>query len=579
MLIKKNLNIFFKFLEKKEKANFYLIIFFQFIGSILEACGIALILPVLGIILGQETGLFSNFVLYFEESFNFSSKEYLLIISVIIILIFFVFKNFILTLIYKKIFSFAYEIQYKIKSKVYSHFINQKYHKFTEKGSSEMISTISVDLNIFTQNFVVSLLIFLTEFFVLLMISILLLVIEPSGFFLISFITLVFIFIFMKFFKRKLNSLGEKKEVFEEKMQKIINNSLNSFQITKIHNKENFFLEKFNNFNKESSFLYGKFMFFQNVPRLFFEILIIILLTILIFVMMKLNYNFDEIFIKVAIFSASAFRVMPSINRLTYTYQGIVFSTSTLQKISVLSKEISNSEKMENNANTHKYKVNNFNHELSLSNITFKYDENIVLDSLNLKIKKGEALGIYGSSGGGKTTLINLIAGLIKPQTGTIYLDEKEVEIDNPNWQNHIGYVPQSINLLDDTIINNITFCEEKENEKELLFNVAKQAQILDLIENFGNKKIGERGLRMSGGQLQRLSIARALYKKPSILIFDEATNALDELTEKRVFDTIYSLKGKVTLILISHNINNLDRCDSKFELKKGKLKKIELLN
>lgn len=575
MLIKKNLNIFFDFLEKKEKIKFYYIIFLQFIGSLLEAFGIALILPILGIILGQESNFFSNILINLSDIINFSDKESLLIISIIVILIFFIFKNFILAFIYKNIFSFAYEIQYKIKSRVYSHFINQKYYKFTEKGSSKMISTISVDLNIFTQNFVVSLLIFLTELFVLIMISLLLLLIEPNGFFLISFITLLFTFIFMKFFKRKLNFLGEKKEDFEEKMQKIINNSLNSFQITKIHNKENFFLEKFNFFNKETSYLYGKFMFFQNIPRLFFEILIIVLLTILILVMIKLGYNFDEIFIKVAIFSASAFRIMPSINRLSYTYQGIVFSSSTLDKISSLSKEISKVENKSSIIKSNKTNILDFRSEFELSGISFKYDKNLVLNNLNLKIKKGEAIGIYGLSGGGKTTLINLIAGLIKPESGKIILDSKEVEIDNSNWQNLIGYVPQSVNLLDDTIINNITFCENNNGNKKFLMEVANQAQISELINNYGDKIIGERGLRMSGGQLQRLSIARALYRKPSILIFDEATNALDSSTETKVFDTIYSLKGKVTLILISHNVNNLNQCDQKFKLENGKLNKI----
>ena len=575
MLIKKNIKIFFNFLEKKERLNFYFIIFLQFIGSILEACGIALILPVLGIILGQETNLFSNLLMNYDGIFNFSDKENLLILSIFVILIFFIFKNFILTFIYKKIFSFAYNTQYKIKSKIYSHFIKQNYQKFTEKGSSEMISTISVDLNIFTQNFVVALLIFLTEFFVLLMISLLLLIIEPNGFFLVSFITLIFIYIFMKFFKKKINSLGEKKEEFEERMQKIINNSLNSFQITKIHNKENFFLEKFNFYNKETSFLYGKFMFFQNVPRLFFEVLIIVLLTILIFIMMKLNYNFDEIFVKVAIFSAAAFRVMPSINRLSYTYQGIIFSSSTLLKISALSKEIKNTKELLNINNENRLKLSNFNNELHLQNIFFKYGEKPILNNLNLKIKKGQAVGIYGVSGGGKTTLINIIAGLVSPDEGKILLDGKEVKVDNSDWQNFIGYVPQSVNLLDDTIINNITFCENNKNDDEFLIDVAKQAQILELIKDSGNKNVGERGLRISGGQLQRLSIARALYKKPSILIFDEATNALDESTEKKVFDTIYSLKGKVTLILISHNLNNLNKCDLKFKLNYGKLDKI----
>ncbi len=570
MIIKKNLEIFLKFLEKKQKAKFYFIIFLQLIGSILEAFGIALILPILGIILGQETNLFSGFLNNITSSYSFINKEYLLIISIIIIFLFFVLKNTILMFVYKKIFTFAYEIQQMVKSKVYSHFINQKYYKFTEKGSSKMISTISVDLNIFTQNFVVSLLIFLTELFVLIMISILLLVIEPSGFFLIASITLLFVFIFLKFFKKKLHSLGEKKEVYEERMQKIINNSLNSFQITKIHNKEEFFIKKFNIFNKESSFLYGKFMFFQNIPRLFFEILIIILLVVLIFVMIKLNYTFDNIFIKVAIFSAAAFRVMPSINRLTYTYQGIMFSSSTLDKISLLANEMNDPKTMQEKTNITDEKNIEFENEILLKNICFNYGNNKVLKNLDLKIKKGQAIGIYGDSGGGKTTLVNLISGLIKQDSGSVIIDSKEVKIDNSEWQKLIGYVPQNINLLDDTIINNITFSDDDNYDPNFLEKISNQSQISDFIKSNGNKKIGERGLRMSGGQLQRLSIARALYKKPSIIIFDEATSALDLETEKKVFNTIYSLKKDKTLIIISHNIKNLDECDAKFKLENG---------
>jgi ABC-type bacteriocin/lantibiotic exporter with double-glycine peptidase domain len=266
---------------------------------------------------------------------------------------------------------------------------------------------------------------------------------------------------------------------------------------------------------------------------------------------------------------------MPSINRLSYTYQGIIFSTSTLLKISALSKEIKSPKELLNINYENRLKLSNFNNELHLQNIFFKYGDKPILNNLNLKIKKGQAVGIYGVSGGGKTTLINIIAGLVSADEGKILLDGKEVKVDNSDWQNFIGYVPQSVNLLDDTIINNITFCENNKNDDEFLLDVAKQAQILELIKDSGNKNVGERGLRMSGGQLQRLSIARALYKKPSILIFDEATNALDETTEKKVFDTIYSLKGKVTLILISHNLNNLNKCDLKFKLSDGKLDKI----
>ena len=487
-------------------------------------------------------------------------------------LIFFIFKNAALALIYKKVTNFAFSIQYKIKSKVYSHFIKQQYQKFSEVGSSNLISTISVDLNIFTQNFIISLLLFISEFFVLLMISILLLLVEPAGFLLIIFCALIFILLFYKFFKNRLKEFGDEKEKNEIVLQKIINDSLSSFQITKIHNKEDFFINKFNIFNHKTSFLYGKFVFLQTIPRLFLELLIIILISILIFVMIKFNYSFNEIFIKIAIFSAAAFRVMPSINRLTYTYQSIIFSSATLKKISLINDEIL-STKNKNIEKKEKSKIKvNFKDSLRMENISFNYGNNKILENINLKIKKGEAIGIYGASGGGKTTLINLISGLLQPSNGKIFLDNTELKIHNAQWQKIVGYVPQAINLLNDTIINNITFCDDHVDH-ELLKKISIESEISELIINEGNKEVGEKGLKMSGGQLQRLSIARALYKKPEILIFDEATNALDEETEKKLLDTIYSFKGKITLIIISHNLKNLDKCDAKYKLENGNFK------
>jgi len=511
MIVKKNLDIFLRLLGKKEKLLFQYVVFLQLGGSILEAFGIALIIPILGIILGQDGSNFF-FLKDINESLNISNKGSLLMFLVATMLLFFIFKNAFLAFIYKKIYNFAYNIQYNIKSKVYSHFIKQKYQKFTEVGSSNLISTISVDLNLFTQNFIGSLLIFTAELFVLLMISILLILIEPAGFLLMSLCALIFIFFFYKFFKNKLKEFGDEKEKSEVELQKIINDSLSSFQITKIHNKEDFFINKFNIFNHKTSSLYGKFVFLQNIPRLFLELLIIILISILIFVMIKFNYTFNEIFIKIAIFSASAFRMMPSINRLTYTYQSILFSTATVEKISLINDEILSAKNEDILKEQQNKKLVNFKDSLRMENISFNYGSIKILDNINLKIKKGEAIGIYGTSGGGKTTLINLISGLLQPSSGKIFLDNKELEINNSQWQKKIGYVPQSINLLNDTIINNITFCDDH-LDHELLKKISIDSQISELIINEGNKEVGEKGLKMSGGQLQRLSIARALYK------------------------------------------------------------------
>jgi ATP-binding cassette, subfamily B, bacterial PglK len=571
MIISKNLNIFLRLLGKKEKLLFQYVVFLQLGGSILEAFGIALIIPILGIILGQDgSNLF--FLRDINESLNISNRSSLLMFLVATMLLFFIFKNTVLAFIYKKIYNFAYNIQYNIKSKVYSHFIKQKYQKFTEVGSSNLISTISVDLNLFTQNFIGSLLIFTAELLVLLMISILLILIEPAGFLLMTLCALIFIFFFYKFFKNKLKEFGDEKEKNEAELQKIINDSLSSFQITKIHNKEDFFINKFNIFNHKTSSLYGKFVFLQTIPRLFLELLIIILISILILVMIKFNYTFNEIFIKIVIFSAAAFRMMPSINRLTYTYQSILFSTATLKKISMINDEILTTKNADILKEKKNKKLVNFKNSLRMENISFNYGSTKILENINLRIKKGEAIGIYGASGGGKTTLINLISGLLQPSSGKIFLDNTELEIHNAQWQKIIGYVPQSINLLNDTIINNITFCDDHLDHK-LLKKISIESQISELIINEGNREVGEKGLKMSGGQLQRLSIARALYKKPEILIFDEATNALDEETEKKLLETIYSFKGKITLIIISHNLKNLDSCDAKYKLENGNFK------
>ena len=571
MIVKKNLDIFLRLLEKKDKLSFHYVVLLQLGGSILEAFGIALIIPILGVILGQEGSNFF-FLSDINESLNISNKGSLLMFLVAAMLLFFTFKNLVLAVIYKKVYNFAFNIQYKIKSKVYSHFIKQKYQKFLEVGSSNLISTISVDLNLFTQNFIISLLIFVSEFFVLIMISILLILIEPAGFLLMTLCALIFIFFFYKFFKNKLKEFGDEKEKNEVELQKIINDSLSSFQITKIHNKEEFFINKFNIFNHKTSFLYGKFVFLQTIPRLFLELLIIILISILVFVMIKFNYSFNEIFIKIAIFAAAAFRMMPSINRLTYTYQSILFSTATLKKISLINDEILATKNKDILKEQKSKKLVNFKDSLRMENISFNYGSNKILDNINLNLKKGEAIGIYGASGGGKTTLINLISGLLQPSSGKIFLDNTELEIHNAQWQKIIGYVPQSINLLNDTIINNITFCDDH-LDHELLKKISIESQISELIINEGNREVGEKGLKMSGGQLQRLSIARALYKKPEILIFDEATNALDEETEKKLIETIYSFKGKITLIIISHNLENLDNCDVKYKLENGNFK------
>ena len=552
-----NLSKFKLLLNKKDRNYFNIILIYQFLGSVLEAFGIALILPLLSIFLNQE----NQFIDFYSNLFGLE-KDKLLISGLLIIIIFYFLKNLILGIIYKKVFNFAFKLQYFIKSTVYSDFINQKFKKFISKGSSNFMSVLSVDLNIFTQNFIIGLLVFLTEFFVILSVSIFLFIYEPFGFLALGLISFIFIFIFIKTFRKRINKLGDDKQIAEEKLQKILNNTINSFQALKIFGKEKFFEKKFNVFNYDSSYLYGKFNFFQHLPRLIFEVFVVFLMVSLVSVLYLKGYTFDQMFIKIAIFAAAAFRLMPSINRIVYCYQGIVFSEATLNKIidfNTLNKNL-------------KQNIKNFNQnfeELELKKINFKYKDKEIFKDLSIKIKKGEFIGVYGESGSGKTTFVNIISGLLEPENGEYCLNSKNIKVSNENWKNIFGYVPQFVNLIDDTLIQNITMCDPKEINYNLFNDVCNKMKIQELIDKYGKENIGERGIKISGGQFQRINLARALYHKPSVLIMDEATSALDNETERKILDTVLELNSKenLTVILISHKLENLKSCNRKFLL------------
>ena len=552
-----NLSKFKLLLNRKDRNHFNIILIYQFLGSVLEAFGIALILPLLSIFLNQ-TNQFTDF---YSNLFGLDNNK-LLISGLLIIIIFYFLKNFLLGIIYKKIFNFAFRLQYFIKSEVYSNFINQNFKKFISKGSSNFMSVLSVDLNIFTQNFIISLLVFLTEFFVILSISFFLIMYEPFGFLVLGLILSIFIFLFIKTFRKRINKLGDDKQIAEEKLQKILNNTINSFQAVKIFGKEDFFEKKFNFFNYDSSNLYGKFNFLQHLPRLIFEVFVVFLMVSLVSVLYLNGYAFDQMFIKIAIFAAAAFRLMPSINRIVYCYQGIVFSESTLNKI-IDFNESNKDLKKNRKVFSHTFE------DLELKKINFKYKDKEIFNDLNIKIKKGEFIGVYGESGSGKTTFVNIVSGLLESANGEYFLNSKNIKSINENWKNIFGYVPQFVNLIDDTLIQNITMCDPKDIDHKLFSDICEKMKIKELIDKYGNENIGERGIKISGGQFQRINLARALYHKPSILIMDEATSALDNETERKILDTVleFNSKENLTVILISHKLENLKSCNRKFSL------------
>ena len=314
-----------------------------------------------------------------------------------------------------------------------------------------------------------------------------------------------------------------------------------------------------------------------NLPRYLVEILLItVLLTSLIIITLKSNSISGNLTI-IGFFVATFIRLTPSAYRIISSLQRIKFTQKILES---LRKNVFFFDKLTNKefiseSNIRNKNVLEINEKIKINNLKFSYNSNKnIFSNLNLEINLGDTIGIFGDSGSGKSTFVNLLTGILQPDSGEILINNKNIIFHLKNWRSNIGYVPQNIFLLDDTFKKNISFYfEEKSNNLEKLHHCIQQAGLENLINTLPDgidTVVGERGNRISGGQLQRVGIARALYHDPKILIFDESTSALDDETEAEIMKNIYSFRKKKTLIIITHKKELLKVCDKIYELENG---------
>jgi len=387
-------------------------------------------------------------------------------------------------------------------------------------------------------------------------------------------------FLYFMIVNNKLRKWGEERILHEGLKLKNLTQGLNGIKIVKIFNKENIFINKFN-LNSFRSAKVGQYAsIFNQIPRLSIEFISVFLLIIFMLFNVENSSNLLNYFPKIALFGAAAFRLLPSINRLANNFQILRYASPVVSKIY---EEFP----LKGEENHNQKNVSNFifNKEIKIENLSFKYPENNenILENITLEIKSGESIGIVGETGSGKSTLVDIICGLLRCNEGSFLIDGHKIKEENIKaWQQNIGYVPQNVYLLDDTIKENIIF-GKKTNDRNInsLSESIKSAQLENLISNLPNGLetiVGERGARLSGGQIQRIGIARALDNNPKLLIFDESTSALDTKTERELIKDIIKLKANKTLILISHRLSVLENCDRIYEVKDKKifLKKYE---
>ena len=425
----------------------------------------------------------------------------------------------------------------------------------------------------YLENFII----LLVEGIILILLITLLLTVEYKVTLIVFSIVIFLVIIFRIITKKLIKNYGKERFFRSGEMMKSLLEILDNYKNIKIFNKDIFFIDKF----KKNNFIYSnvnkKFQVIDNSPRFWLEIAGITGLCGMVFFLLYFDYSPESIVPILGMFSVAFFRIIPSVLRIVRSAQTINFSDPVMDQLLI---SLKNSEK---NIPQKDFEFIKFIEKIEFKNLSFNYPNkpSKIFNDLNLTIKKGEKVGIIGRTGAGKSTLIDILLGFLKPTNGEVLVDNKEISQNLRGWRELIGYVPQKINVINGTIKENILFGSNNLNDKNLAKRINDSIAISefdDVVKGLKNGLetiVGDKGLDLSGGQIQRLAFARALFRNPEILILDESTNALDSKTEKKIIKNLLEYTSTKTIIMISHNLETLKFCDCKYELKDFYLNKI----
>ena len=570
----------FKVLTLKRRKNLTLIFFLLAVSGFLETLGIGLIIPLISEILNSSTDIFSIKKLFYFKDLNRQS-----IIINLTILIFFVylFKGLYLTYLEFFIQKFSQSIRTEVSLKLYKKYINNRYELSVNSNSSILYRNITTEASAFTTGVLEPVIMASKEFFIIFILLIFIVTIN----FKISIFIIIFSLIFIKTVKILLSKHLEKMGFIQQEMtgkeNKIILESLQGIKIIKAYNLEKVFYEKLKELAFNLANVKAKINSIKLLPRIWIELTLIIFLLLLATSFTYFGYSLIEFMLFSSIFLISMLKIMPAIISLLKVINSFSHNKAS---IDLIKSEFSENTKNDLTNNFKDASINQpylleFTKQFCCKKIAFKYlnSEEIIKD-LSFEInRKDDIIGIYGKSGSGKTTLVDIFIGLLNPSSGTFYIDGKEVNIKD--YKHIFGYVPQTTFLFDDTIKNNILMTV-KENlliSDKFLYEVLEKTQLIDLVNSLKDKEntiIGENGTKLSGGQKQRIGIARALINKPKIMIIDEATNGLDKITEKKIFEDLKIISKNLSIIAVSHNPQIWGYCNKLFEMKNKNLIKIK---
>jgi len=553
-------------LQSSERRSLVGVFALILIGTVLETFSVGMMIPVLSVIASDNQKI-SLVFFTIEPSLD---KSQLIQLAVGLILAVYVLKNVFLaasTWIQR---GFLTRVTSRIAARMLEIYIRQPYSFHLRKNSSTLIRNTQ-DASMLVAAGIEPMLTILTEGLIAVALFTVLVVVEPLGTICVIGLLLFATFIFQRFFDQKLQRWGTQRQIQKGSIIQTIQQGLGAVKDVQVLGREEWFVNEHRERQTLDANLLRRINTVQAIPRLWLEVMAMAGLAGLVAVMLATGKDIDKIIPTVGLFAVTSFKVLPSINKLVSSKQTLKVSRSTIETIHRdLDLPIS--------SNLPNQNVGFEFENVVVDQLDFKYEqsENLVLSSVNLRIQSGEAVGFVGQSGSGKSTLIDIMLGLLEPQKGSVLINGQTIENVKQSWQKQIGYIPQTIFLMDDSLRRNIAIgIADSEIEEVAIREALKSAQLEDFVESLPeglDTVVGERGVRLSGGQSQRIGIARALYHRPSVLVLDEATSSLDTETEKGVMQAVQALQGDKTVIIVAHRLSTVEYCDRLYRLDAGRI-------
>lgn len=564
-------------LDKKQKMKMLGLILLMIVGAVLETSSITLVVPVMTVVLDAkkiQTNAILNTV---YTSLGMKSIEQFTIVVMVALIITFILKNLFLFFQQKMLYRFVYHNQFSTSERLMKNYMRRGYEYFLNADTATIQRNITADVNNMYA-LIMALLQIVSEMIISLSLVAVLFAMEPVMTIIIGVLLFVTLLVIKVILKPIMKRTGQDNQDFNAALFKWISQTVSGIKEIKIMSKEKYFVDEYVKCGHGYVNAVQKFTLYSNTPKLIIETVCIAGMVSYMLILVLAGSDVSAILPIIGAFAVAAMRLMPSANRINNQLTYMAFYEPFFMGVSDNLQDEINGENTDISFACGEVEKMPITKSIELKNIVYAYPntEKLIFDNADMEIPIGASVGVVGSSGSGKTTVVDILLGLLENGTGDVYADGVNIKTNYRGWLKNVGYIPQMIFMLDDTIRKNVAFgVAEEDIDENKLWYALKEAQLDEFVKTLPDgleTQIGERGIRISGGQRQRIGIARALYDDPEVLILDEATSALDNDTEAAIMESINYFQGRKTLIIIAHRLQTIEKCNMVYRVENGKI-------